>query len=85
MGSNPFRGPVRLLLSASGGEAARVDVFDLQGRLVQNLLRAPAPAEEITLLWDGRDTAGRRAAAGLYLVRAVAGSRSAVQRVIKLE
>jgi len=83
-GPNPARGPVRFLLAAPAGTPARVEVFDLQGRLVRNLLEGPVPAEGASLLWDGRDGAGRSTAAGLYLVRAVVGSRSAVQRVVRL-
>jgi hypothetical protein len=84
LGPQPVRGPARLLLGASVGEAARVDVFDLQGRLVRNLHQGPIATEGATVTWDGRDGAGRPTAAGLYLVRAVVGDRQGVQRVVRL-
>ena len=64
---NPAFGHASVVLE--GGEAglAQVDILDLEGRVVRRLppawLGAGARQE-----WDGTDTAGRRAPAGLYLV-----------------
>jgi serine protease len=47
----------------------RVRVFDVRGALVRTLEDRDAPAGERRASWDGRDDAGGRAAAGVYLFR----------------
>ena len=67
--------PVRVVLEgiASGGAPQDLEtrVFDVQGRLVAELGRfrhEPAFATAVAT-WDGRDTRGNMAAAGVYFVR----------------
>jgi hypothetical protein len=62
---NPARGPVRLTLERVGG-SARFDVIDVLGRRVWS---TALPAGSNAVTWDGRDTRGTRAPAGLYVVR----------------
>lgn len=68
---------LELVLPAAG--AARVDVFDIRGRLVRPLLDDTMPAGSSTVRWDGRDAAGRPVPGGLYFARlgTALGSRSA--------
>jgi len=47
------------------------------------LVAGELPAGAHRLLWDGRDTAGRRAAAGTYWVRWSASNGDIVRRVIR--
>jgi hypothetical protein len=78
---NPFnpKTMVQFELNAPGPVAA--DVYDASGRHVRRLLAAPLPAGPQTVTWDGRDTAGRSAASGVYFVRITAGVNAAVQKV----
>lgn len=47
-----------------------VNVYDIRGRLVRELVREPEfAAGQHVLTWDGRDDDGRRAPSGVYLVR----------------
>jgi hypothetical protein len=43
-------------------------VFDIRGRLVRRLLDNQPGGSEGTVVWDGRDDAGRRAHIGAYVV-----------------
>lgn len=63
-GPTPFRGTVQLALTGEG--PARGEIFDSAGRLVRTVLRA---AGSTPMSWDGRDDAGRKAPAGVYLVK----------------
>jgi len=58
---------IRFLLPREG--RVRADVFDAGGRAVRNLVRGRLGAGQQTLLWDGRDSRGREAPAGVYFVR----------------
>jgi hypothetical protein len=87
---NPSRwgSSVELILPplAIGGSAAPgttrpargVQIVSADGRLVRTL-----PALGTSILWDGQDSAGRPAAAGLYLVRA-AGTAGPALRIVRV-
>ena len=60
---NPFRDETRLSFSAAPGAAAVLRLYDTRGRLVR---RVPAGRTD-HVVWDGRDEAGARLAAGVYL------------------
>ncbi|MFC1573082.1 FlgD immunoglobulin-like domain containing protein [Candidatus Eisenbacteria bacterium] len=74
---NPYsitRGPgtaaIRLRLSDEASRSpVTLDLLDLNGRLVRNLVQGALPAGISTATWDGRDVAGRPAGAGVYFVR----------------
>ncbi|MBD3220690.1 hypothetical protein GF314_05565 [bacterium] len=73
---NPFNPRTTLHLSSPTAGHARLVLYDARGRLVRSLLDREIPAGERTVGWDGRNRAGREAAAGVYLaVLEIAGER----------
>ena len=62
--------------------AVRVDIFDVQGRVVRNVVSGTYPAGEFETQWDGRTTAGASATAGVYFARVQAGRQSSVERLM---
>lgn len=60
---------------------AELTIFDARGRLVRSLRVLAGSAE---MSWDGRDGAGRAVGSGVYHARLIAGSVSAVSRVVVL-
>jgi parallel beta helix pectate lyase-like protein/dockerin type I repeat protein len=80
---NPASGPVRIELGIAAAEAgaARVMVLDPAGRRVRVLLDGAVPTGVRSLTWDLRDQHGRRVRAGVYLIRARAGSFAATTRL----
>ncbi|MCC7143432.1 MAG: hypothetical protein IT349_15145 [Candidatus Eisenbacteria bacterium] len=78
---NPFRGEVRVSLvgprrdqdpAAVGARGMSLQIVDAAGRVVRNLA-GEIDASNLEWRWDGRDAAGRRAAAGVYYLRAATG------------
>jgi flagellar hook assembly protein FlgD len=59
-------------------------VFDLGGRLVRTLHRGPLAAGPHAFEWNGRDQAGRRAAAGVYFVVFDSPGRGLRAKLVKL-
>jgi len=59
---------------------ARLDVYDLEGRRVRTLA-VPLTAGPGTVVWRGRDAAGREVGSGVYLVRLRVGDASVVRKV----
>jgi len=68
---NPFRGAtsIRFAIPASGARSYSLDVYDVTGRLVRNLGAGAIDGGAHSVSWDGRDSAGRSVAAGVYLTR----------------
>lgn len=81
---NPGRGPLALTLEADRAGLQRVRVSDLQGRTVGRLAEGWFPAGRRQMNWDGRDDAGRRLPAGVYLVTLEVAGRTAARRVVLL-
>jgi DNA-binding beta-propeller fold protein YncE len=81
---SPSPAPVRLLLAGQPGVLSRVALFDATGRLVSRMGRYVLTGSPLEVLWDGRDAAGRPVSAGVYFMRAQAGSAVAHQRIVLL-
>lgn len=81
---SPFVDRARVAFVLGAAAQARVDVFDVSGRLVRRLGAGPFAAGSHVLEWDGRDGTGAPAAAGVYFVRLAAGGRSVMSRIVRL-
>lgn len=55
----------------------RVDIHDVCGRLLRNLLNGSLGSGAHAVIWDGRDAAGRPAGAGSYFARISASAGAA--------
>lgn len=69
---NPFGGArahTTIVFRSSASGAARLDIYDAGGRLVQSLPAGVLEAGAHELEWDGRDAAGRPVTAGCYTYR----------------
>jgi YVTN family beta-propeller protein len=81
---NPVRAMVRLELTLAKAGSAVVEVFDLAGRRVRSLAKGSFATGTTPLDWDLADGGGRRVAAGVYLVRAMADGATATRRIVVL-
>jgi hypothetical protein len=83
---NPFNPETTIRFeAATGGERARLAVYDAEGRLVRTLFDGMAGPGPETVTWDGRDDAGRRLASGVYYCRLASGGSSATRAMVLLE
>lgn len=80
---NPFGASTSLRFGLARAGAARVDLFDVQGRRVRALFDGALDAGDHALTWDGRDDRGAPVAAGVYLARLSAGGATSVTRVVR--
>lgn len=80
--NNPSRGEVRFSLGLDRQERVHVGVFSSDGRRVAELADEYMLPGVHSLSWPGTLPGGRTAPAGVYLVQARAGSRTAVSRVM---
>jgi hypothetical protein len=71
---NPFARRVSFDLALREAGPVRLGVYDVLGRRVRMLADGVEPAGRRTVVWDGRNDAGRAVASGAYWVRFEAGS-----------
>jgi hypothetical protein len=84
---NPARQGARItLVLPSGVSRLEVAVYDLHGRRVRSLWSDAGPSSTtFRVVWDGRSDRNIRVAAGVYFIRAAAGSLIALRRVVVVE
>ena len=83
---NPARGNVTIdFVLPTAVSRARLQVFDLSGRLVRTLLDRPLDPGDQRVSWDGMSSSGTSVPAGLYFIRLAAGAETVTQKVIRLE
>ncbi len=63
---NPAGGRIRVAWRGVVPDGARLEIYDLRGRLVRRLAGGRLP-EASSLVWDGLSDGGRPAGAGVYL------------------
>lgn len=78
---NPFNPRITLSLALPRAGRVTVDIFDVRGRKVRDLLASELPAGVQQVAWDGADDRGRVLGAGLYFARLRAHGEA---RVFKL-
>jgi flagellar hook assembly protein FlgD len=82
---NPMTGETAVLFTIpNGAEDVSLHVFDVNGRLVRNLLPTAPPAGLQQVVWDGRDGSGRQAPPGVYFVRYRDQEANKAKKIVRL-
>ncbi|MCB1184874.1 carboxypeptidase regulatory-like domain-containing protein [bacterium] len=71
---NPFNPRTSLRFSLPARQEVSLKVYDVNGRLVRTLVAEMRDAGVHTVVWNGEDDRGGRAASGLYFARLVSGN-----------
>jgi len=82
---NPFTDAALISFSAPRSASVSIDVYDVNGRLVQTVLSGQVDAGAHQVTWDGRDSAGSKVARGVYFCRMNAGEFSATEKMVLLQ
>jgi hypothetical protein len=81
---NPFLDGTTLRFRLPIGSRARVVVYDIAGQRIRALADGTWRPGVHRVVWDGRDEAGRKAAAGVYFIRLETGGEAQTTRAIRL-
>ncbi len=84
---NPFSSAVTLQLNFAGIsmiENPEIEIYDMNGRMVNRLSATMTSENEATLIWNGHMEDGSSAAPGLYYARIDAGSIISVTKLLYL-
>jgi hypothetical protein len=82
---NPFRSATSIRFQMAQPGRASVEVFDASGALVKRMPLAWRPAGPQVMEWDGNDTRGGRAPAGVYFWRVQAGEDLHTGRMVRVQ
>lgn len=79
---NPTRGSADIRFTVAAASRVQVEIHDLAGRRLREVLDATLDAGEQSLRWDGRDAGGRPVPAGSYFAVVRVGDRLAARRIV---
>ena len=82
---NPFNGETSLHFAIPVSGPVSLEVFNVAGRRVAQLVNRTLPAGVHTVTWNGRDTKGSRVASGVYLYRLTAGGKSLTKDMVLMK
>jgi hypothetical protein len=81
---SPFRQKSTLSLSLPGKSQVTLRIYDLCGRLVTSVFEGEKTGGRHNFVWDGRDQAGKRVAAGVYFIKAQTGYGKMLEKIISI-
>ncbi|MGQ0723405.1 MAG: FG-GAP-like repeat-containing protein, partial [Candidatus Eiseniibacteriota bacterium] len=81
---NPFAGATTIQYMMPSARAAKLQVFDISGRLVRTLVDGSAAAGANVVRWDGRDAGGEILSSGVYFFRLHDGDRTVTRKAVLL-
>ncbi|MFH1679970.1 MAG: T9SS type A sorting domain-containing protein, partial [Candidatus Eisenbacteria bacterium] len=81
---DPFTASTTIRFRINEPGPARVEIFDVRGRLVWRTYLESAGAGDRALSWDGRGHGGAELPAGVYFGRVTTGSRTGTDRLVIL-
>lgn len=85
---NPFNPTTQIdysIPSVAGTVPVTLQVVDLSGRLVRDLVRAEQGTGSYHTIWDGRDASGEGLASGVYMIHLRAGDWRSSQKAVLLK
>ena len=84
VGPNPTRGNLTAEFALPSAAHTTLAIYDLSGRRAQTLLDRSLEAGIHRVTWDGRLADGSAAPAGIYFLKARAGSAAANAKVLMI-
>ena len=82
---NPWQGSTTIRFSLEKAEAARLTVFDVQGRSIRTLRDGMQSAGLQQVIWDGRNDRGALAPTGVYFYRLETADHTEVHKLIRVQ
>jgi hypothetical protein len=79
---NPFNPQTTIAFDLPEAQRVRLVIYDLKGRLVEELISEPMEAGSHSVVWSGTDRSGRRVASGVYFYRIQAGPLQDTRRMM---
>jgi len=82
---NPFNPTTTIRFSIKEAGPVKINIFNLKGQLVKQLMNADLQSGNHQLIWDGRDERGSNVASGIYFYRMESGSYRATNKMMLMK
>ena len=82
---NPFNPSTTIHYAMEQAGTVELSIYDLLGRKVRSLVQENKPAGAYSVLWNGRDDAGRLVASGSYFYQLRVGAFISTKRMLLLK
>ncbi|MDO9576349.1 MAG: PKD domain-containing protein, partial [Candidatus Cloacimonadales bacterium] len=82
---NPFNPTTTIRFSLCEPGVAKVDIYNIKGRLVKHLLDCEYPIGYHNVTWDGTDNSGKPVSSGVYFYRMKTQTYSKMRKMILLK
>ena len=79
---NPFNPETRINYAILENSVVTIEIFNITGQLIRTLINEYKAKGNYSVIWDGRDNAGRLVSSGIYLYRLQAGSFIQTRKMI---
>lgn len=82
---NPTRQSTSISFDADTPTTATLRIYNIKGQCVRTLFSDKPLSGKQSIIWDGRDAAGRRVSAGIYYARVISPEYNLMQKIIMLK
>jgi hypothetical protein len=82
---NPFNSSTRIRFGLPEESEVKIVVYDIVGRKVDLIVNEVMPAGYHDVIWDGKNSAGKQVASGIYIFRMTAPNRTFDRKAILLK
>jgi hypothetical protein len=82
---NPFNPTTTIHYNLAASSRVDIKVYDVSGRLIQELASGTQVAGPQSVVWTGTDRRGAHVASGVYFVRMVAGGQVFTRKMVMLK
>lgn len=81
---NPFNPETRLSFNLGDESDVVLEVINILGQKIRNLVEERLPSGDYQVIWDGTDDEGRQSASGIYFYRLRAGDFTQTRKMVLL-
>ncbi|MEC8914773.1 MAG: T9SS type A sorting domain-containing protein, partial [Candidatus Neomarinimicrobiota bacterium] len=82
---NPFNSKTTIQYSLPGENTVTIVIYDLKGSWIKTLINDRQAVGVKTLLWNGKNDAGRPVPAGIYLYTMTSGNIITTRKMVYLK
>lgn len=82
---NPFNPEVNISFSTASNNNVKINIYNIRGQKITTLYDGKLSAGQHTFHWNGKDSNGRSAASGIYLLRVESGNEHHTLKMILMK
>lgn len=82
---NPFNPETNISFGIKEAVHVSLEIYNLKGQLVKNLVNDVKPAGNHVIVWNGKDNNGNSVSSGLYYYKMTAGKYSSTKKMIMMK